>query len=78
MKNDIKIISVSEVGLYFGIWKDSQSRLKGKKIVVINRKNHRVVGAFKMIDIPVPIEEKCPCCDGTGKIKAKYETQNDY
>lgn len=69
---EIKVIKVSEVALYFGIWKDSQKELRGKKIVVLNSKNHRIVGAFKLIDIPLPIEDTCPCCKGTGKIKIDY------
>ena len=70
--NKIKIISVSEAALYFGIWKDAQRELKGKKIVVVNKKNHRAVGAFKLIPMPIKIEETCPCCRGTGKIDIKF------
>ena len=66
------IVSVSEAALLFGIWKDRQEGLKDKAIVVLNRRNHRVVGAFKLIPVPIPLEERCPCCLGKGKVDIKY------
>lgn len=67
-----KIISVSEVGLLFGIWKNSQFDYKNCNIVVVNKKNHRIVGAFRFIEPPLPVEEKCPTCAGAGKVEVKY------
>lgn len=71
-KSEIKIISVSELGCWFGIWRDDLYKLKGRKIVVLNTKNHRIVGAFTLIDIPVPIKKMCPTCSGKGNIEIKY------
>lgn len=74
MKNrKVKIISVSEVGLYFGIWKDEQSKVKDTDIVVVNRKNNRVVGCFRFIAPPIKVEETCPICGGKGKIDRKIQ-----
>ena len=70
--NDVVFMSVSEAAILFGIWNDKQEKYKGKKIVVLNRKKHRVVGAFQLIDVPVPLTEECPYCRGKGKIEIKF------
>lgn len=69
---DIKIISVSEVGLYFGFWNKRLDELAGKKVVVMNQKNHKVMGAFKLIAPPDPITGTCPTCEGVGKVEIKF------
>lgn len=74
MKNDkVEIMSVSEACLLFGIWKNEQKGLKGKKIVVVNRRSNKVVGAFQFIPIPIKVKEKCSYCYGTGKVKIKID-----
>lgn len=61
------VMSVSEAILLFGIWRDSQSQYKNKRIIVVNRKNGKVVGAFKFVKRPKKVSIICPCCKGTGK-----------
>jgi len=68
-----KIVSVSEAALLFGIWKNRQVEYKDTTIVVLNRKNHRVVGAFQLVPVPIPLEQKCPCCDGKGIVDVKLK-----
>lgn len=68
---EIELISVAEVALLFGIQKFRQSELKDKKIIVINKRKHRIVGAFQLIDSPIPLDVKCSTCCGTGKMQVK-------
>lgn len=69
-------MSVSDVCCLFGIRKDEIAQKMGKKIVVLNTRNHRVVGAFQLIPVPFPIKRKCPCCFGDGEIELKIENNN--
>jgi len=71
MSDEVKIISVSEVGLYFGFWASRQDELKGKKVVVMNLKTHRVMGAFQLIDAPIPLTGTCPTCNGKGEVETR-------
>lgn len=75
MEKPTVIISVSELSLLFGIWKDKLPDYKNKNIVVLNRRNHKVVGALQIIEPPMPLESKCPCCFGTGKIELKIHNK---
>lgn len=70
---DVEIMSVSDVSCLFGIWKDLIPKKIGKKIVVLNTRNHRVVGAFQLIEVPFPLKQRCPCCFGKGEIDLKVE-----
>jgi len=71
-QENIMVISVSEANCYFGNWKDEIKNLIGKKIVVVNTKRHRVVGAFQFIDVPdlKDMKKVCPVCDGKGKVNS--------
>ncbi len=71
MNKSTVFLGVGEVSLLFGAWRYKQEDFKGRDIVIVNRKTNRAVGAIRLIDLPVPLNEICPVCGGKGEVELK-------